>query len=824
MKKLLPLFLFLLALSVEAQVKDLSFTFSPTAEYVWWDDQAGLEDNYIYGGQIGFGFGEYLELSGVFQTSNNIKTRFADFGIPNYSEELFTQQDINLTRWGGEIKANLYDGTLSPFLILGTGIQTLDVDGGDKHQQIYANFGLGLKLALSDRVNLTLAGRANAYNFNAGRDLLTDGDKTAFGVTDDNFSNQDLFNWSAMAGLQFYLGGRKPGELSELDKVYLKKHRSDFQGLRWVIEPSLSYVDFDSNSFFGDTWMAGGHFGVDFTDYVGIRAFYFHSLEGDDINTDLDRLQMYGLEFKAHLNDAKGVNPYLVLGGGYLNAQSGYEGVAASMGVESTEFASAGLGLDIPLGRNFLLTGGARAFATSGQEQGNLGGADVLHTNLMYTAGFKIKLGKRAERPEDFDKDEEDEELLERKSSSDKKKYDPIKDRENYERLKRLKDEYKKELNELNRKLKKAQDENDIDRAVEILERKKEVEKALDEIRRTERINGTYQKSEKEGEYLKMTPDEFENLIDRILKGIDEKYEDSKENQQRSANSESVETNKIDELQRRIIELEQQLQIKEEQEKAQPQKIEAKQPVDSEEKTEADKKAEDEMLKILEENRKKEEEFQESTNKRLEEMNQQMQDFQKSIESNKKSEEKKTSTEEKSVDSEKTESKSTKKEEESETEIEVNTETESSGVGYNFIQEEKDSWMWDKLKYKGSSVYTGFNAGSQTTFNLGVKGHYGIADSRFELMPEAFVGFADPSAFGVQLNGILPFTIDKQQNLKAYVGTGGGYLYLNDNHKMNYNFVVGTYLNWLNGRVYIDYSIRNMFSYNHFSIGYRLPF
>jgi hypothetical protein len=49
-----------------AQVKDISFTLSPFAEYTWWDDQSGLKDGTLLGGKLGFGFGEYLELRAVY--------------------------------------------------------------------------------------------------------------------------------------------------------------------------------------------------------------------------------------------------------------------------------------------------------------------------------------------------------------------------------------------------------------------------------------------------------------------------------------------------------------------------------------------------------------------------------------------------------------------------------------------------------------------------------------------------------------------------------------------------------------------------------------
>jgi hypothetical protein len=72
--------------------------------------------------------------------------------------------------------------------------------------------------------------------------------KTDLGVTNADFETQALNNWSAQSSLQFYLGGRKPGTLSELDKAYYNKFSNGFKGIQWIIEPSLNYIKFDDKS------------------------------------------------------------------------------------------------------------------------------------------------------------------------------------------------------------------------------------------------------------------------------------------------------------------------------------------------------------------------------------------------------------------------------------------------------------------------------------------------------------------------------------------------------------------------------------------------
>ena len=64
-----------------AQVRGISYTLAPAGEYVWWNDKAGLEDNFLVGGKLGLGFGEFFELRGSYMQSNNLKTNFSKFGL-----------------------------------------------------------------------------------------------------------------------------------------------------------------------------------------------------------------------------------------------------------------------------------------------------------------------------------------------------------------------------------------------------------------------------------------------------------------------------------------------------------------------------------------------------------------------------------------------------------------------------------------------------------------------------------------------------------------------------------------------------------------------
>jgi hypothetical protein len=65
---------------------------------------------------------------------------------------------------------------------------------GNDFDQIYASFGLGIKTKFSDEWCTSIEGKNTQYNFDAGKNFVSDEDKTTFGVTDNDFSSNLLSN------------------------------------------------------------------------------------------------------------------------------------------------------------------------------------------------------------------------------------------------------------------------------------------------------------------------------------------------------------------------------------------------------------------------------------------------------------------------------------------------------------------------------------------------------------------------------------------------------------------------------------------------------
>tara|TARA_R110001583_G_scaffold43034_1_gene136806 strand:- start:14123 stop:16501 length:2379 start_codon:yes stop_codon:yes gene_type:complete len=792
MNKIILVIIAVFSVSIaKSQVKDISFTLSPAAEYTWWDSKAGFNDGALVGGKLGFGFGEYLELRGTYVQSLNLKTNFENFGLTNYDANLFTQQDAKLTRWGGEFKANIGTKRLMPYLTLGTGVQKIEVNTNNL-EQIYGSVGLGFKFKIGNRAVLAVEGKNTTYNFNSGSNLLTDSNKTVFGVSDADFLNERLSNWSVLGSLQFYLGGRRPGILSELDTAYLNKFKGGFKGLQLVVEPSVAHISFDEKSLLKDSYFLGGYAGLDFNEYIGIRGFYFKGTENDDISTNFDELAMYGIEFRARLNDGNGVTPYLILGGGYLNPSNTYLG-KGDLTVKGGEFANGGLGLNIPLGKRVLISGGLRALVTSGEDITNISAPNEIQTHIMYNAGVKFTIGKKSKSPHDVYNRNLESELKTQSESNEVK-------------IENLKAGYESKLATLDDDIKKANEEKDVNKAIELLEEKKEVQNALSEVNKVSAIQ--VEKSSKnipakQETIIQMTPAEFESLIDRILKGLDSNPEVKIQNEDELGNK------AIDSLNKRVEMLEKMV-------------LESKKAIDKDVKNPSEESTIDKKdVKIVE---PKEVEKHEKENEKILKSEIELKKLNDEIERNSreiKNQQKELKRIKKaSAKIDKNEAViSSKLIEENKPIYTVDTTL----VGGNENVLEAEHKQENTLKYEHSNVAIGYDFNTTGFVNFGIRSQFNIAKTNLKFVPEAFVGLGVNSYYGVSGNIVYSINL-KNQKVKPYIGLGAGALNNSNNFKGFYNAILGANLPIINENIFVDYIMRNTFDYNQISIGYKLPF
>lgn len=400
MKKLIYLsLLFFASIQLRGQVSDISFNLTPVAGYTWWDNQLFIENGAMVGGKIGIGLGRNLELRGIYERSLDLKSTLNDLKVPDNIVDNFNSREVDVERWGGEFKANLLTGgSLAPYITLGSGVQKLKYNDLDQ-EQIYLSAGLGTKFNLGDRVTLNLEGKLHTFNLDPANILRIDNPEgDAFNDwIDNNISDKRMMNWSLNLGIQFYLGGQNPNNYTALDRAMEQQFSNGLKGLRFVFEPGGAYINFDNATNLRNTYLLGGAVGLDFNDYVGLRGFYYRSTENEKISTDFDNLALYGFDFIAKLNVARGVVPYITVGGGYLNVYESYVGELALLSTSSSYFAKGGVGLSIPISSYFEIFGAANLlFTTDKEDPADVQSTEDLKRHTMFNAGLKFNLGRVA--------------------------------------------------------------------------------------------------------------------------------------------------------------------------------------------------------------------------------------------------------------------------------------------------------------------------------------------------------------------------------------------------------------------------------------------
>jgi hypothetical protein len=763
MKKiLLVVFSFVAMLQVKAQVSDISINITPTANYTWWDNQLYIENGPMVGGMIGIGLGRNLELRGIYEQSLDLKSTLNDLKVPADIVDKFNSRTVDVTRWGGEFKANIpTGGVLAPYLTLGTGVQKLKYDE-IKQEQIYLSGGLGTKINLGDRVTLNLEGKVHAFNLDPTSMLRInnpEGDSFNDWI-DNNITDERMMNWSLNAGIQFYLGGRNPSNYTALDKAYEKQFSSGFSGLRFVLEPGGAYINFDNNTNLRDTYLLGGALGIDFNDFVGLRGFYYRSSEDEKISTDFDKLAMYGADFIARLNVARGVVPYISIGGGYMNVYDSYVGKAPLLATNSGYFAKGGVGLSIPIARYFEIFGGANLmFTTDKEDVADLQSTEDLKKHVMYNAGLKFNLGKTANTSRALDtyvqRNVDDRTIM-----------------------------YEQRIEELKLELQNAYEANDSEKAARIINEKKRMETEM--VASVDKDQRSLSSSTADGQSLiRLTPQELESLVDRVVKGVGTptiKQETPEERLDRleriilQGNNTSVMSQQDPSMQVRSF-------------SQQPQETYVPESISN---------SNAELLREMQRINTKIEE----NSRKIDNVNRQSSSgSDKTFIVNPGGGQTPIGT----------------------PMGRDNIVVSSDGTSQNLLKDRNQGVATSWVIYKGLSPFLGVNVGEGTAAVFGLKANYGFSSTDFIFSPDLYFGIGGETAYGLNANVTYPLFTNSSSLLTPYVGLGLG---LNKIDKFNFgvNLIVGSYLEIGNGSLFVDYTSRRAFKNNQLSLGYRFDF
>ena len=750
----------LLGANVHAQMKDVTVTLQPTASYNWFDNNTAIEDGVMFGGRVGFGFGEALELRGIYEKSNDLKNTVSGFDVfsDNFVDN-FNSRNVDITRIGGEFKANIPTrGTFVPFLTLGAGVQKLEVDiaavdapsNKQKSEQVYANLGLGTQIKLGNRLFLNLEAKNTVFNMNPASILYQEGqDQSDIEDWLNDNNNSRMYNWSVLAGLQIYLGGRSPEEFSALDRAYYNKFSGGIGGFKLILEPAGAYIDFDKDSNLKDSYFLGGKIGFDLNQYVGIRGYYYQSTRDEKISFDWDDMGIYGADFIAKLNVSRGLVPYISVGGGYINVYNEtYIGKDGLTGASSGYFAKGGLGLNVPVGKNVEIFGDANMLFTSERDNNDLENTispDELKQHTMFAVGIRLQLGKRADNTDEILRDEIDQKVEERTQA------------------------YQDRIKELESELSDAYKNNDTKKAVAIIEEKKELERK-NGVGQEEKA--TTKKKELESR-VEMTPKELEELIEKVIQGVDEE-----------SNKPRTIDDRMDRLERLLLEIN----------------------TGSYRENLSPARQEDASQKILDKLNELDRNIERNTDKinnlggNLQNQNQ---DKTLVITSGQQAP---------VVAPQLVQPTQTKVVTDADGNTVVETENETKGVATGMVINE------------GLSVFTGVAIADDVSMIIGIRGNYSFTNSPFKFMPDLYLAPGKNTGFGINANVVIPFEVNAGVILNPYIGAGIGYNDAVGQSTFSPNLILGTSFNLLGGKLFADYTAHNFVDIHRISVGYKLKF
>lgn len=381
-----------------AQFQDIGYTFEPTVYRAFEADNAAFQDGSLYGGALGLSFGRYLELSTEYLANTGLTATF------NNVEGLagLLDRDLDVRRYGGRLRVNLYNRRVIPYLTVGSGVLRLNPEDNAASSTIYAITGGGITFSVQNRYRFSLSGGLLQYRYDPTATFLSAGSRSQDETT---LVRVPTLN----ASLSLFLGGRPLDAQTAVDEALRSQFGTGiFRSLRLFATPFAGRIEFnDALGFPQDQNMVGVNAGVELGPFVGLRGFYWRAKQGDtlldEIGGGFQDVQMYGSELRLRLNAeiGRGFVPYATLGGGYLDVLSGYredipEGATAP---EDRFFSTLGGGLEVPLTHSIKVSGGLRSIFMNNANAEEVGDPGTVYGSLMYTAGFEFRLGGGSDDP-----------------------------------------------------------------------------------------------------------------------------------------------------------------------------------------------------------------------------------------------------------------------------------------------------------------------------------------------------------------------------------------------------------------------------------------
>ena len=376
-----------------AQLTGVRYTIAPQAEGIRFAPNSALEDNFLYGGTLGIGLGRYIELQGSFTFNPRVYTNFSRMeGFEAGTRELLEllpQKDIAIQRMGGSLRFNLTSGSVLPYLTLGIGTLHFIPENVTDSWRIYISGALGLQYTFTERYALNIAIEHLTYQINVASAFLTAEELQLSGLTPEDFETRTVNNLGIRLGLQMYLGGIHPQELTAADRALQAQLSGGIRHMNLHIEPFYGLLRFHRDlNLQSRHELYGAQAGLNFGPYAGIRGLYFR-------DKSWKAFQGYGGEFRLNFRSSpQETYPFLSLGGGYLDILPDYPTEGLTGPPENRPFALAGIGLHMALSKRVYLSGAIRTLLTTTDELTTLNEPSDIKPSWFYSAGISVKLGR----------------------------------------------------------------------------------------------------------------------------------------------------------------------------------------------------------------------------------------------------------------------------------------------------------------------------------------------------------------------------------------------------------------------------------------------
>lgn len=379
-----------------AQVSGVSLSFSPTVDYVLFEDNAALKPGYAFGGTLGLGFGQFIELHASYMLGESHRTDFSrlrsgDLLLQSRLDAL-ENHNVNMQRFGLSTKVNLSSAAVVPYLTGGTGLVRFTRSGLNASDSVFLTGGAGFMFSVASRYTLFAQATHTGYRYNPGSAFLRGTDLIAGGLESNNFSQQLVTNWHFTGGLKVYLGGRTY-ESDSRAVLFLDEFNGGLRNLRWAFDVIYGQVFFNNENlgFPSALNLTGLQAGADFGPFVGLRGFYWQGVDASG-GLRFDNINAYGGEFRATFFQTS-VTPTLIIGGGYLNVHSSFRSESLTR-PKSQLFTTAGAGIDVDFTERISFTGDIRALILTQDGVDNQISPSKLELSPMFTLGVSYRMGQ----------------------------------------------------------------------------------------------------------------------------------------------------------------------------------------------------------------------------------------------------------------------------------------------------------------------------------------------------------------------------------------------------------------------------------------------